>query len=83
MATDCPPSPFSRMSRSSKSRPATILAPSVEKNSRADPVQMNLAIGDDSFAGLNRHRVVPASAGEELHARNCDRPRHRDVRISS
>ena len=43
---------------------------------------MNLAIGDDSLAGLNCQRIIPASTVEDFDARNCDRPRDRRCAVS-
>ena len=42
--------------------PATILDSERSKESGADRIQIDVAIGDDSLIGLNRHGVVPASA---------------------
>ena len=47
------------------------------EQSRSDRIQMNLAIGYDSLAGLNCQRIIPASTLEDFNARNCDRLRDR------
>ena len=62
-------SPATSASCSSKSRPATILAPSVAKNPGVTAFRLDLAIGRDSLTGLDRHRIVPASAGQQLVSR--------------
>ena len=40
------------------------------KESGADRIQVDVAIGDDSLVGLNRHGVVPASTSQQLEARH-------------
>ena len=54
------------------------------EESGADRIQIDIAIGDDSLIGLNRHGVVPASAGQQLEtALRQTSVCSLDVRISS
>ena len=54
------------------------------EESGADRIQIDIAIGDDSLIRLNRHGVVPASAGQQLEsAQRQTSACSVDVRISS
>ena len=67
MAERWPASPAGRESRASKSRPASMRIPRVEKKPGLTPLRLTL-FGYDAAIGLDGYGIVPASAGQERQA---------------